>query len=101
MNDQERAKAAVEWLRGSDLDCRGVELCDSLIELLRPIAAGTRVIVPIEPTMKMVEAALASTSYHHNFEAQMGEHLSKLNVNREKMKIRYRAMIAASQEGEK
>ena len=88
MNDQERAKAAVEWLRGSDLDCRGVELCDSLIDLLRPIAAGTHVIVPIEPTEKMKKVGIDA---RWQSPVRDANNVSEI----------YRAMIEASQEGEK
>jgi len=48
------------------------------------------VLVPAEPTDEMVEAGLRSTAAHLNIPG------SGLTVAREKMRIRYRAMVAAA-----
>ena len=87
MTNQERAKAAVDWLRGSDLDCVGVDLCDEIIELLRPIAAGTHMIVPIEPTEKMRKVGIDA---RWQSPVRDANNVSEI----------YRAMLKASQEGE-
>ena len=63
---------------------------------LQAIEDAGFVVVPKEPSDEMIAGALASTAYHHNFEAQLGESMSKLNVNREKIKIRYRAMLVCA-----
>jgi hypothetical protein len=47
------------------------------------------VIVPKEPTEEMIDAALRATAAHLDIKG------SQLTVNREKMRIRWRAMIAA------
>jgi hypothetical protein len=57
-------------------------------ELIKGVMDGTHKIVPMEPTDEMVNAALASTSVHHNIAG------SGLTVAREKMRIRYRAALA-------
>lgn len=49
----------------------------------------THVIVPRDPTEVMVDKGLASTAVWHEIKG------SQLTVNIEKMRIRYRAMIAA------
>lgn len=52
-------------------------------------AQGDYVFVPLEPTDEMIAAALAATSMHLDIVG------SQLAVNREKMRVRYRAMVAA------
>ena len=49
------------------------------------------VTVPKEPTDEMVDAALRATAAHLDIKG------SQLTVNREKMRIRWRAMVAAYQ----
>ena len=96
------AKALEKWV-DIELHSSGefINALSALITLAQPIVDGTNVVVPREPTPEMIAAALASTAYHHNFEAQPNAKeggMSRLNVNREKMKVRYRAMIKAAQE---
>ena len=79
MTDEAKAKAAVEWLEAIWQVQTG-KMVDSILELLRPIAAGTHVIVPIEPTVKMCAAGW----------------IDKEDVDPDEI---YAAMIAASQEG--
>ena len=50
---------------------------------------------PVEPNMHMIKAGLASTAAYLNMEQKFGKHVSKLQVNREKMRIRYRAMLGS------
>ena len=52
-------------------------------------------IVPVEATEEMLQAASAATSMHLDIPG------SQLMVNKEKMRIRWRAMIAASQSKER
>lgn len=52
------------------------------------------VVVPREPTEKMINAALAATS------AWLDIPGSQLTVNREKMRLRYKAMLKAYDEVE-
>ena len=56
MTDQAKAKAAVEWLekRRKTLNepCYFIATDGFMLALLRPVAAGTHVIVPIAPTEK-------------------------------------------------
>lgn len=46
--------------------------------------------VPLEPTEAMIDAGLSATA------AWLGIEGSALTVNREKMKLRYRAMVMAA-----
>lgn len=84
-----------------DLEAKGLKLIPhamrKAVGLLEPVARGESVIMPNEADDEMIAAALKSTAYHHNFEAQYkldrkGKHTSGLDVNREKMRVRYRAM---------
>ena len=96
MNDQEKAKAAILQLptlyRKFDADMQEDENLSAVIcglELLRPIAAGKSVIVPIELTEEMSEAF---TTAHEEFED------GDLDV--ESPTHEWMAMIAAAKEGE-
>ena len=92
MTDQEKAKAAV-----SAFDCNSFymfsEITTAVNMLLRPIAAGTSVIVPVEPTPKMLAAAWKLVRDRW----PRGQFLGEWPAFKECMI----AMIAASQEGEK
>ena len=96
MTDQERTKAAVEFLESEAYQFDGNPKIKTMfyewIELLRPIAAGTSVIMPIEPTPKMIGAAWKLVRDRW----PRGQFLGEGPAFKECMI----AMIAASQEGE-
>jgi hypothetical protein len=71
---------------------RDDEWLEFLTAALAALEAEGWVLVPVEPTDEMVAKAISSTSSHLDLPG------SKLMVNREKARIRYRAMIAAFRE---
>lgn len=89
---KEATQEMIEAGRKSDRVWWSIE--DSrLLKLWRKMAAAAPipegfVVVPLEPTDEMVNAALGSTAVFHNIEG------SALTVNREKMRIRWRAMLS-------
>jgi hypothetical protein len=58
MNTQQKAKAAVELLStvrfGSDDD---IQATNYALSLLRPLADGTHVLAPLQPTLEMITAS--------------------------------------------
>jgi len=89
MTPQQNAKLAICWLEylkeKPEVDKYS---CNFIMELLRPIAAETHVIVPIEPTNAMLHAGWTS----ERATDRRGYYAIILGA--------YRAMIASSQEGE-
>ena len=58
-------------------------------EIVKKLDAGGYVIAPKEPTAEMITAGLIPTAAWQNIQG------SALTVNREKMRMRYEAMISA------
>lgn len=59
-------------------------------EVVKKLAAAGYAIVPKEPNDEMVDAALRSTAVHLDIPG------SQLTVNREKMRVRWRAMLGVA-----
>ena len=90
MTDQEKAKAQIERLERQ----KGVALWkDELLELLRPVAEGKSVIVPVEPTAKIMKAGYYVPQY-------LGQIDNQKELHKAKCEGMYRAMITAAQEKE-
>ena len=98
MNDQEKAKAAVEILERLTPWSQDHKKFIEATEFLRPIAAGTHVIVPVEPTDKMCKAAAFALDKAREKDGKLQD--KRPYEFKEKYAIRYRAMIAAAKEDE-
>ena len=100
MNDQERAKAAVEILERLTPWSQDHKKFIEATEFLRPIAAGTHVIVPIEPDEVIIDAM--RDARRNCSTSRIGGQTIEANYKTEMIVefSMYAAMIAASQEGE-
>lgn len=89
MTDLPAAEVHRRW-QTQIVECARLRNENATIRAQLQIAADARnVVAPVEPTETMIDAALAATNGRLNIAG------SSLTVNREKMRIRYRAMIAA------
>lgn len=75
----------------------GLDALVSALTLLEPVAAGTHIIVPVEPTEEMIRAC--HTALYH-WREKVAKDPQQDPPWDEKHAIRYRAMIAASSKPE-
>lgn len=89
-SNQEKAKAAVEWLEYVNTNTKTkFDARFHALSIIRPLAAGTHVMVPVEPTQEML---MSGIDERHEQPTPEAWNLATINI--------YRAMITASQEQE-
>jgi hypothetical protein len=99
MNNQERAKAAIEWAEAEASNYSDQNPIHEYVNLLRPVAKGESVIAEIQDILELCDDQIALAELQYPARDTYAYNAKKYAQNTNTA-IKLRAMIAASQEQE-